>query len=151
MIVSRRFVLECAVLILTMLEFRDTTAEAGEGKRLSFRLMVPEAHKKTVESELAYEGTVKKAEGKGVVVWIFVGLALVPSLVQAVIKLQRQIQYGGIVIDVRKAPLDIRVDKRLPSGLIVVLQPDGKVQFERDEVEGPDKIIESIMKGLGGK
>lgn len=139
------------MLMLTMLGFRETTAEAGEDERLSFRLMVPEAHRKTVENELTYEGEVKKAEGKGVVVWVFVGLALVPSLVQAVIKLQRQIQYGGIVIDTRKTPLDIRVDKRLPSGLIVVLQPDGKVQFERDEVEGPDKIIESIMKGLGGK
>jgi hypothetical protein len=67
------------------------------------------------------------------------------------VKLQRQIQYGGIVIDTRKKPLDIRVEKRLPSGLIVVVQPDGKVQFERDDVEGPDKIIASIIKGLGGK
>ena len=139
------------MLMMTMLGFRETTAEAGEDERLPFRLMVPEAHKKTVENELTYEGEVKKAEGKGAIVWVFVGLTLVPSLVQAVIKLQRQIQYGGIVIDTRKEPLDIRVDKQLPSGLIVVVQPDGKVQFERDEVEGPDKIVESIMKGLGGK
>jgi hypothetical protein len=139
------------MLLWTLSGFRATAAEAGKNERVSFRWMVPEAHKKTVESELAYEGEIQKAEGKGAVVWVFVGLALVPSLVQAVIKLQRQIQYGGIVIDARKAPLDIRVNKRLPSGLIVVLQPDGKVQFERDEVEGPDKIIELIMRGRGGE
>jgi hypothetical protein len=136
--------------MLTLLGFRETTAATGENKHLSFRLTVPEAHKKIVESELVYE-EVKKAESKGVVVWVFLGLALAPAIVQAVIKLQRQIQYGGIVIDAQKVPLDIRVDRRLPSGLIVVLQPDGKVQFERDAVEGPEKIIEAIMKGLGGK
>jgi hypothetical protein len=115
--------------MLTLLGFRETAAAAVEDKHLSFSLTVPEAHKKTVENELVYE-EVKKAESKGVVVWVFLGLALAPAIVQAVIKLQR---------------------KRLPSGLIVVLQPDGKVQFERDAVEGPEKIIEAIMKGLGGK
>jgi hypothetical protein len=134
-----------------MLIFRQSTADQTSGTQIAFRWEVPEAHKKTVEDALTYDGTLEEPkEVKGVLV-VFVGLVLIPYLVQAVIKLQRQIQYGGIVIDTRKKPLDIHVDKRLPSGLIVVVQPDGKVQFERDEVEGPDKIIASIMQGIGGK
>ena len=148
--VPRRRVLQYGVLASTLLVFRPIPAVSTDDQPISFRWRVPEAHKKTIESDLTYDGTVERADVKGIVVWVFVGLVLVPYLVQAVIKLQRQIQYGGIVIDTRKAPLDIRVDKRLPRGLIVVIHPDGKVQFERDEVDSPDAIIASIMKGLGG-
>lgn len=148
--VSRRFALRCTMLGAAMLVFRGVTAGSKAENRVSFRWMVPEAHRKTVENGLTYDGAVERAAVKGVVVWVFVGLVLLPYLVQAVIKLQRQLQFGGVVIDTRKDPLAIRVDKRLPRGLIVVIQPDGKVLFERDEVEDPEKLVRAVVKGLGG-
>src|SRR5687767_3196590 len=40
-------------------------------KQVSFRWMVPEAHKKTVENDLTYEGKIEKAEEVKGIVWVF--------------------------------------------------------------------------------
>ena len=148
---SRRLALWYVALASIKLVCRQAIAAPTNNKQIQFRWEVPKAHKQTVEEALTYEGTIEEPiEVKGALV-VFVGLVLLPYLAQAVIKLQRQIQYGGILIDTREKTLDIRIDKRLPRGLIIVVQPDGKVQFERDEVEGPEKLIVPITQGLGGK
>ncbi len=124
--------------------FRDVWAASDEA--IPFRWEVPEAHKKLVEASLVYEGEVEADKSKGVV-WIFVGLVLLPYLAQSVLKLIHQMKKGGIIIDARNSPVEIITDKSLPNGWIIVIQSDGKTVFERGEIENPGALVKLLLKG----
>lgn len=115
----------------------------------NIRWRVPVAHFDTVKENLRFDGTVEKETNeKGVtLVFIFVGAVLLTYLADAVLALRREIVYGGIVIDTRGPEIEIKNDKRLDAGVIVVVSPSGTELYERDEIENPTELVAALLKG----
>jgi len=130
-------------VILPPLGSAATAEETPQG----FRWRVPVAHLETVKDNLRFEGTVAEEEVRGVMVFIFVGAELLPYLADAVLALRREIVYGGVVIDTRGPEIVIENDKRLDSGVIVVVTPNGSDFYERDDIEAPTELIAALLKG----
>ena len=107
-------------------------AAAPEDTPREIRWRVPVAYVDTVRQNLRFQGSVEKeANEKGVgLVFIFVGAVLLPYLADAVLALRRDIVYGGIVIDTRGPEIEIKNDKRLDSGMIVVISPSGTKLYD---------------------
>lgn len=123
-----------------------SAAQGDEYLRFSWR--VPVAYRATVENNLEFVGdVVAEEDGKGVPwVVVFVGLALLGHLADAVMELQREMRYGGIVIDTRGAKIEITNDKRLDGGLIVIVGDDGTQLYERGQFEDASDLIGAVKK-----
>lgn len=145
--------LVCSVLVLAVLK-RPTVAlvraEEPADQTVAFEWRVPAAQADIVRKNLQYQGEeTPQADSRGVpVLVIFVGLVLLPYLANAVLALQRQIAYGGVVVDARSEVVKITHDKALDNGVIVILGKDGTKIVERNEITDPAKLIEAIGKAM---
>jgi hypothetical protein len=119
-------------------------------QRVAFEWWVPAAEVAIVRNNLRYEGKeTPQTDSRGVpVLVIFVGLTLLPYLANAVLALQRQITYGGVVVDTRSEPVKITHDKALDAGVILIIGKDGTKVVERDEITDPAKLVEALGKAL---
>ncbi len=127
---------------------RSSAAEISSGQR-AIRWRVPKVYYETVKREFRFEGEIKAGDKdeKGLpLVFIFVGVALLPYLAKAVLALRREIVYGGVVIDTRGETIDIVTDKSLSSGVIIVVSPEGTNLYERDEIENPTELVDVLLK-----
>lgn len=132
---------------------RQSFAATSEGEPVRFRWRVPVAHKETVEQSLRYEGTVEpETDKKGVMVFVFVGIVLLPYLAKSVLELMREIEHGGVIVDACGSELEIQTDKRMPHGMVVVRNcKDQDVKVYGDAIDGPSELSGLIEKAMGGK
>ena len=153
-IITRRHLLKSVALGAVSISFwpyllRAATASENNGPR-EFRWRVPKVHSETVSNELRFEGEVlTEKDAKGVpLVFIYVGVVLIPYLAKAVLALRREIVYGGVIIDTRGKKIDIDTDKSLAGGVIIIVTSDGTQLYERDEIADPKELVSELMKGL---
>ena len=128
-------------------------AAEGEGKPVRFRWRVPVVHKQTVEESLRYQGEVEREKDKkGALVFVFVGVVLLPYLAKSILELMRQVEHGGVIVDACGPEVDIQTDKRMPNGMVVVRScKDTDVKVYRDQIEGPSELAGFIEKAWGAK
>lgn len=150
--ITRRHVLKLlslstAAIMLWPRLLSSATASGDESPR-EFRWRVPIAHFETVKKELRFEGEItEEKDTKGLpLVFIFVGVVLLPYLAKAILAIRREIVYGGVLIDTRGDKIKIDTDKSLSSGVIVIVTPDGTQLYERDEIENPTEMVEALTK-----
>jgi hypothetical protein len=74
---------------------------------------------------------------------ILAGIALLPSIANALIVAYRNLLYGGIIVEMEGDHLVIRTDRRLPYGTLIVR--DGEVSVYRVD-ELPDSA--ELMAGI---
>ena len=141
-------VLACLLIGASSSRISSAEPPAIQLDRTLFSWRVPIAYRKTVDSRLVFEGEViSEEDAKGLpLVSIFIGVALLVHLVDAVLALQREIRYGGILIDTRGTEIDIRNDKRLDAGLIVIVSDAGVRLYERSELVDPDDLVRALKK-----
>lgn len=98
----------------------------SEGK-VSFRWRVPSVYYETVEEALVFDGTIEEERGtKGLpLVFLFVGVALLPALIDAIFMLWHELVQPGLVIDARGREIKIDVDSTLPPRTILVCDKTG--------------------------
>lgn len=139
--------------VVSGLPLRRLLAAEDTPGPVKFRWRVPVVHKRTVEESLRYEGTVEEEQDKkGVFVFVFVGVVLLPYLAKSVLELTRQVEHGGVIVDACGEEVDIATDKRMPSGMVVVRSCEGAdVKVHRDEIEAPSQLAGFIEKALGAQ
>jgi hypothetical protein len=132
----------------TLFQLAVTPAKSAQDPPIRFVWRVPIAHRDAVQRNLLFEGSITSAEDeKGIpLVFIFAGVVLLPDLVHAVLELRREIVYGGLVIDTRGPEIEIKNDKRLPSGVIVIVTSSGTEIYERDQFADPSELIATLSK-----
>ena len=119
-----------------------------KSRQQKFQWRVPIAHFETVNQELVFDGEIKQElDAKGVpLLYVFVGVALLPYLAKAIIALVKDIIYGGVIVDTRGETIKIYTDKSLPTGATVVVRKNETIIIERNEITGPTELIEAISK-----
>ncbi|MFZ1413084.1 MAG: hypothetical protein WAS73_00675 [Defluviicoccus sp.] len=106
--------LVCSALVLTVLKrpaIAPARAVEPTDQPLAFEWWVPANQVEIVRNNLAYQGQERpQTDGRGIpILVVFVGLALLAYLAKAILALQRQIAYGGVVVDTRGDPVPITV------------------------------------------
>lgn len=140
-----------APLVLGRVAVAAAGAAESSDQPVAFEWRVPANQVEIVRNNLAYEGQERpQTDGRGVpVLVVFVGLALLAYLAKAVLALQRQIAYGGVLVDTRADPVRITHDKALDAGVILIVGKDGTQIIERNEITDPAQLIEALGKALG--
>jgi hypothetical protein len=101
---------------------------------------------------LEFEGTTEhknSADTRGVPVLVLIGVAVLPSLVESLIALYRDLEGGGMIIDATGEELQIRTDGSLPYGVLVVRDAEGvEVKSYRSTPEAADlaEVIAALAK-----
>lgn len=113
---------------------------------VSFRLRVPEAHRNILRDALPADvEQISDSDVKGIV-YIFVGAVLLAYLAKVIMSLRRDMVYGGIIIDLRREPVEITTDKALSGGVILVIGADGNYTlYDRAEIENPSALVEVLL------
>ena len=143
----------CSVVGLAVLK-RTTVALARDeepaDQPVAFEWWVPAAQVDIVRKNLEYQGQeTPQTDSRGVpVLVVFGGLAFIAYLARAILALQRQIAYGGVVVDTRSEVVKITHDKALDAGVILIVSKDGTKIVERDEITDPAKLIEVMTKAI---
>jgi hypothetical protein len=148
-ITRRRHLLRVLAAILVVVNLH---AAAGADQGLSgsatvpFEWQAPENQVAIVRNSLGhFQGhETVRGDGRSPPIVVFVGATLVVYLVNAVLSFQRQLTYGGVVIDARSPTLEIRHDKALDAGTIVVVGTDGTKVYGRDEIADPATLVDAI-------
>ena len=150
MITRRSLVRNGLVLGLGMLlppgwVFGETTSK--DEKSYVFRWHVPGAHKEEIEQTLKFKGqATQEKDTKGIVVWIFVGLVLLPDLAKAIYNLVQGMKKGGVRIDTRGGKFEIDTDKSLPVGMVAVASDAGTDLYERDDLSTSSELAGVLLK-----
>jgi hypothetical protein len=148
---TRRQIVLRLLASISMVVNLQTAAVGAEGKSGSaavpFEWQVPENQVTIVRNSLGpYRGQ-ESVRGDGRTlppIVVFAGATLLVYLAKAILSLQRQLTYGGVVIDARAPTLQIRHDKALDAGAIVVVGIDGTKVFDREDSADPATLVDAI-------
>jgi hypothetical protein len=151
-IVTRRYFLKSlaigGIAVGLWPKFLMAENDSGNDQPQGFEWRVPSAHFDTVREGLRFDGeVVKEKDAKGLpLIYIFVGIALLPNLAKAILALRREIVHGGVVIDTRGKKIKIDTDKSLPGGVMVLVTPKDTQIYERDEIGNPSALVDVLLK-----
>jgi hypothetical protein len=85
--------------------------------------------------------------GKAVpAILIVAGVMAVPMVVEMIEELLRQKDYGGVVIDLRQSPPLVSYDFSIPANIVIVVDPDGKVQKYDGSIISADWLRTAFKK-----
>jgi hypothetical protein len=59
------------------------------------------------------------------VILIVVGVLAIPIIWDAILEMIREVEYGGVIIDLSKQSPEITNSKKIPAGLILIIKADG--------------------------
>lgn len=132
---------------------RALIASADDIGTVRFRWRVPTVHKQTVEQNLQFQGTIEpEKEKKGVWVFVFAGVVLIPYLAKSILEIMRQVEHGGMVVDACGRDIQIETNKNMPLGMVIVRScSDADVKVYHDQIEGPSQLAQIIEKARGSK
>jgi hypothetical protein len=115
---------------------------------------VPEDLLPEVYGTLDFKGEIKglaqaAPDGdRGVPVLIaLIGVASIPHIADAIIRVYRDMFAGGIVVDACNDALSIRHDSDLPGTVTVIRCPDNVEIFQSERPE-PDDLVSALVQGL---
>ncbi|MFK7880157.1 hypothetical protein [Roseobacter sp.] len=118
-----------AALTCLALSFATGTAAlAQEKENISVLWEMTETDAERVASKLDFEGEIQPVEGeavRGAPLVVLVGVAVLPSLVDAVITFYRDLTQGGVIIDASGEQIAIETSTGLPYGTILVRDANG--------------------------
>jgi hypothetical protein len=77
---------------------------------------------------------------------VLAGLAYLPSIVESVVSVYRQVVYGGVIIDVCGDKLEIRNDRAIPGEVIVVRCGPSVVLYRSADVK-PEDLLKVLLQG----
>jgi hypothetical protein len=126
----------------------DIRESAGS---VSFEWRVPVAQYDLVKSNLQFDGDIKtESDTKGLpFVFIFIGLTLLPSLADAVLKVRNKLIRPGVKIDARDKDVKVEIDPSLPKDTILTVDGTGAKLYDRDEIPDAETLVQTLGKSLG--
>ncbi len=77
------------------------------------------------------------------------GIIALGSLVRIIIKAVKDIHHGGLIINMIKDPPEIKEEKALDRGTVVVIFPDGRVSYNESNYHDIPEHIFTLLKKLG--
>ncbi|MFZ1413085.1 MAG: hypothetical protein WAS73_00680 [Defluviicoccus sp.] len=125
-------------------------AQTSADEAVSFRWRVPAAHYHTVQDSLVFDGKVEQErDTKGLpLVAVLVGVAMLPSLADAVLTLRRKLVQPGLKIDVRGPEIKIEIDPTLPRGMILLVDGSGAKLYEPNQLTVPAELAKAIAAAM---
>jgi hypothetical protein len=76
-----------------------------------------------------------------------IGVASIPHIADAIIRVYRDMFAGGIVVDACNDALSIRHDSNLPGTVTVIRCAENVETFQSEEPERPD-LVSALVQGL---
>lgn len=134
-----------SLLIYTQNIFADTPSRS---EKVEFSWRVSKAHQEIVEKKLKFDGNITpEKDAKGAIL-VFVGVAMLPSLVDAILNLRDKLVRPGITIDTRGKKILIQTDSNLPGGSILLVDKDGSKLLEKGAIPSPAALVRAIESAL---
>jgi hypothetical protein len=115
---------------------------------VEFLWRVSNAHQEIVKNSLKFEGDMLQDKNAKGVIYVFVGLAMLPALVDSILNLREKLVKPGITIDTRGSKILIETDANLPGGAILLVDKDGSKLMEKKEAPSPTALINAIDAAL---
>jgi hypothetical protein len=76
---------------------------------------------------------------------IMVGAITLGYLSKVAFELWEEYQYGGLIIDLRKAPYELKENSALERGHVIIIGEDGKIdQLKPENVAALERILEKV-------
>lgn len=115
---------------------------------ISFRWTLNSGLANMVLKDLPYDGKVAtETNSKGIpLLVIIVGIALLPNLVDAILKLRDKLTQPGIVIDARGKELKIEVSRVIPKGYILLTDATGARLYNSTELKDPAELTKILAE-----
>jgi hypothetical protein len=157
-VLAARFVLAVLVgLTATRGEAGEQTVrgEAGE-QTVRIQWRVPRAQVVDLREDLQLDGTITPDrttidESRGLpLIYVFAGLAALPSLVTAIRTAVRDVVCGGVVVEDTGEELAIRCEPSLGVGTIIIRSIDGTRVERFEEVQDPSSLLDALTRLRGG-
>lgn len=151
----RRDILALAVAwatlrLLTFVPVSAAGTQTAQNEPIRFRWRVPTAHYETVKDSLVFDGEIEaERDTKGLpLIFVFVGVALLPSLVDSILTLRRKLVQPGLRIDARGTDIKIDVDPTLPRGTILLVDNSGAKLYEPDQLTDPVELVKALAGAM---
>jgi hypothetical protein len=120
-------------------------------QKVAFRWRVPIAQSEIVKNTLKFNGNIEtEQDKKGLpLVFIFIGVSLLPSLVDAILTLRQKLVQPGLKIDARGSEIKIDVDPNLPRATVLLVDKSGAKIYEPDQLSTPTELIKVLTDAKG--
>lgn len=115
---------------------------------VEFLWRVSTAHQEIVKDSLKFKGDMRPDKNAKGAIYIFVGIAMLPALVDSILNLREKLVKPGITIDTRGSEILIETDANLPGGAILLVDKDGSKLMEKKEAPSPAALINAIEAAL---
>ena len=92
----------------------------------------------------------KSPPGKALpIIFLIAGVLSISSIWAAVQEMLRRHEYGGVVIDTRTSPANIRHDQAVQADLVLVIKADGSTESVRSTLATED-FLKGVLSSLRG-
>ncbi len=130
--------------------FSNKLAYTNEDTSVKIQWSVPREKVSEVKEQLDFNGeiigdesTVEDSKGLPLI-YIFVGVVSLGYLSEILLKVYRDVRYGGIIIYSEDNKLIIDNDFRLPSGTIIITQGDNIKVFQDKNKPETTEVINAL-------
>jgi hypothetical protein len=132
-------------------DITGTNAEETGEKKVLFWWRVSANYSESIRSDLKFEGKIEQErDAKGLpLIVIFIGVALLPSLADAILKLRNRLVQPGLKIDARGNNIKIDIDPDLPHAMILLIDKSGTKLIESNQLTSQAELIKTLA-GLKG-
>jgi hypothetical protein len=101
-------------------------------------------------SQAAESLKAKSPPGKALpIIFLIVGVLSIPSIWAAIQEMLRRHEYGGVVIDTRTNPANIRHDQAVQADLLLVIKADGSTETVHSTLATED-FLKGVLSHPGG-
>jgi hypothetical protein len=129
---------------------RPSFAQKASSAELNYRMRIPDALTEGVRGDLKHKGSVEhESDAKGLpVVAILVGVALLPTLVDAVMKLRARLVQPGLVIDTRDRTIRIETNTSVPKGYILLVSKEGSNLMDSTQLKDTAELAKALSAAV---
>ena len=121
-------------------------ATANNSDKANFQFRMPSDLSSSVVENLDYQGTTSvESDTKGLpLITIIVGIALLPSLVDAILRLRARLVQPGILIDTRTTQIRIETSPTIPKGSILIVSKEATSLLDSSDVKNSADLIKAL-------
>jgi hypothetical protein len=138
-------------ILVVLAALATPTFKCAAQEVVEFRWTVPPALLTETIGDLQYCGKVDtESDSKGLpLVAIIAGVAALPILADAILRLRARLIQPGITIDARSKPVRIEVNGNIPKGYILLIDSKGANLIDSSELKTSGDLSKLLSASIG--
>lgn len=147
---DRRLAIAGSLSLITYLPPLHALPQRTQEPPLEYKWKVPDVLAEQLRADLKHTGRIEHERGeKGLpVVAILIGAALLPIIVDSIMKLRARLTQPGLIIDTRQKVIQIETSSKVPKGYVLLVSKEGSNLIDSTQLKDSSELTKALATAV---